>query len=298
MADRAKRARVAVVAPAAPKAAAVKPPPARFLGRSCRVRLVGNSEWVKGTLQAYSGPNKQVCEVEVEDGDGRRPLKVDLATQPLHVLEEVVWSPETGDGAAARGVLGRGSDAKGELGVYVDGLVPALLFSPLGPKESEAEDGHVLAQSLVSDDYLWVRREFTRPLAAHMFRRRTSEKVKKALDAALEQDVLLAKGAAKNAKKSIVGKRIAVFWPMDDAWYFGVVQAWDPKANEHSVLYDDGVTESISLQKEAVRIFQHEGKHGDRFPSVHGQLPCAQELTHALAGTYPSPTRLFLVHRR
>ena len=42
---------------------------------------------------------------------------------------------------------------------------------------------------------------------------------------------------------------------MNDAWYTGVLTSWDGKASTHQVLYDDGVTETLNLQNEAVRIF-------------------------------------------
>ena len=71
-------------------------------------------------------------------------------------------------------------------------------------------------------EYVWVRREATRPLAPHMLRRRTTEKRKKPLETALQHEVGLNAPALKSVKKSAVGKRLAVYWPMDDAWYTGV----------------------------------------------------------------------------
>ena len=252
MADRAKRQRMTTLRPAPPPEPLVAPkePPQRLIGRSCRVRLVHvNDAWLSGTLLSCSGPHKQTCELELDAADAaapRRVEKVHLSTQPVHVLDEVVWGPEQGPAsaeskAAAAAGGGRGDEAKGgSMGAYVVGLVPMLLFTPLGPPELEADDGQVLAQSLDSGEHVWVRREATRALSVHMLRRRTIEKYKGAVTAALEQERALLKSAAKTAKKGIVGKRIAVYWPMDDAWYSGVIAAWDNKASQHRVLYDDG----------------------------------------------------------
>ena len=57
---------------------------------------------------------------------------------------------------------------------------------------------------------------------------------------ALEQARALLAPKLKLARASIVRRRLCVYWPMDDAWYTGVVVGWDPKAGQHSVLYDDG----------------------------------------------------------
>ena len=254
MADRAKRQRMGTLRPepAPPPAKAPKPPPEKFLGRVCRLRLVQLSDgWVSGTLRAYSGNFKQTCEIELLDGaDASTPgriEKVNLSTQPVHVLDEVVWGPEQGAASAegkAAAAAGGGRSADdlrgGSMGAYVSGLVPMLLFAPLGPPELEAVDGQRLAQSLDSGEHVWVVREGTRPLAAHMLRRRTTEKLRPAVDAALGHQRTLLAAASKSAKKAVLGKRLAVYWPMDDAWYTGEIQSWDAKAGQHKVLYDDG----------------------------------------------------------
>ena len=260
MGDRGKRQRTATsnlrptITPEEPK----DPPPSRLLGRTCRLRLVHQSDaWLTGTLLNYSGPHKQTCEIELHplgaeagaasSGAPRHVEKVHLSTQPVHVLDEVAWGPEGGAASAegkAAETAGGGRCAAGlnnGIGSWVEGLVPQLLFTPLGPPELEAEDGSLmLAQSLVTDEHVWIKRQGTRPLSAHMLRRRTTDALKKAVESAVQQEITLTKGNVKNAKKGLVGKRLACFWPMDDAWYTGVVVGWDPKAGQHSVLYDDG----------------------------------------------------------
>ena len=120
MADRNKRQRTATTSSlriTEPKpAAAPKPPPPHLLGRTCRLRLVHESDaWLKGTLLAYSGNHKQTCEIELDGGEAaaRRVEKVHLSTQPVHVLDEVVWGPEQGaasaEGQASASVVRRRS---------------------------------------------------------------------------------------------------------------------------------------------------------------------------------------------
>ena len=269
-----------------PKDKACKPPPPKLFGRICRVRS-GPNDWVSGKFLGSSSSNKLMCEIELEDPEDaaagkRTTTKVNLAMQALHVLEEVAWGFEDGEAGVSVGAgPGRGDESKGEaIGSYVDGLVPIFIFTPLGPPEREAEDGHFLAQALTTGAHMWIRRESTRPLYAHMLRRRTTERLKKAVDAALAADIALAKAssaASKSSsknKKDAVGKRLAVYWPMDDAWYTGVITSWDGKAGKHQILYDDGVTEELDLGTEAARVFQHEDEERMCVGSAQGQTAC------------------------
>ena len=41
------------------------------------------------------------------------------------------------------------------------------------------------------------------------------------------------------------------------SWYSGVVTSWEQKGSQHHVLYDDGVSETLSLHTEATKIYQH-----------------------------------------
>eukprot|EP00252_Welwitschia_mirabilis_P016904 TRINITY_DN37652_c0_g1_i1.p1 TRINITY_DN37652_c0_g1~~TRINITY_DN37652_c0_g1_i1.p1 ORF type:complete len:448 (+),score=157.67 TRINITY_DN37652_c0_g1_i1:346-1689(+) len=54
--------------------------------------------------------------------------------------------------------------------------------------------------------------------------------------------------------EKIVGKGIQVFWPLDNAWYDGVVKSFDSKKKKHSIAYDDGDHEVLDLHKEKVRV--------------------------------------------
>ncbi|CAJ2656499.1 unnamed protein product [Trifolium pratense] len=48
---------------------------------------------------------------------------------------------------------------------------------------------------------------------------------------------------------SLVGKRIKVWWPLDQTYYDGVVNAYDHVKGKHKVLYDDGMEEQLNLKK-------------------------------------------------
>ena len=261
MEDPPKRQRTSTLPPPEPKpvkstkpAKPATPPPSHFIGRVCRLRLVHQSDaWLHGKLLSCSGPNKQTCEIELDNGgfEGapRRVEKVHLSTQPVHVLDDVCWGPEEGamsELGQAAASLGGGRSIDdlngGPIGGYVAGLVPMLLFTNFGPAELDAETDSTLrlAQSLRNGEHVWVRRAGTRPLAAQMMRRRTGEKMKPAVEAARQAEMGLQLTAHKAAKKGVVGRRLTVYWPIDDAWYFGKIEAWDPKLAQHRVLYDDG----------------------------------------------------------
>lgn len=51
----------------------------------------------------------------------------------------------------------------------------------------------------------------------------------------------------------IVGRRIEVFWPLDSAWYRGLVRSYDASRKKHKVSYDDGEEEWLYLLNEKFR---------------------------------------------
>jgi hypothetical protein len=42
-------------------------------------------------------------------------------------------------------------------------------------------------------------------------------------------------------------KKVRVFWPVDESWYTGVVQEYDPETGEHLLKYQDGDTEWVKI---------------------------------------------------
>jgi Myb-like DNA-binding domain len=45
----------------------------------------------------------------------------------------------------------------------------------------------------------------------------------------------------------MIGKKVKVFWPVDESWYTGVVQEYDPTTGEHLLQYIDGDTEWVKI---------------------------------------------------
>jgi len=45
----------------------------------------------------------------------------------------------------------------------------------------------------------------------------------------------------------MLGKKVRVFWPLDEQWYVGVVQEYDQSTGEHLLRYPDGDTEWVKI---------------------------------------------------
>ncbi|OUZ99707.1 Tudor domain [Macleaya cordata] len=52
----------------------------------------------------------------------------------------------------------------------------------------------------------------------------------------------------------VLNRRIKVFWPLDQSWYFGLVNNYDPERKLHHVKYDDRDEEWINLQNERFKL--------------------------------------------
>jgi hypothetical protein len=173
MADAAKRARKSVVKFTA-DVTKHKAPPANHIGRRCLLRVPGSDEWRGGTLSASRSGEMASVDVQMDDEPAGKPQRFHLATQPIHVADNVVWGGAHVD-----------SVELAELS-FVDGLVPVLIFAPFGPAEADAY-GRRLAQSIVDHAPFWLSPDATRPLELHMWRRRTPPALRKALKDATEQ---------------------------------------------------------------------------------------------------------------
>jgi Myb-like DNA-binding domain len=49
----------------------------------------------------------------------------------------------------------------------------------------------------------------------------------------------------------MIGKNVQVFWPVDDSWYTGTVQEYDPSSGEHLLRYEDGDAEWVRIGESA-----------------------------------------------
>ncbi|KAI4341663.1 hypothetical protein MLD38_026357 [Melastoma candidum] len=56
----------------------------------------------------------------------------------------------------------------------------------------------------------------------------------------------------KSRGSEVSGKRVRVYWPLDEAWYEGCVKEYNEESGRHVVVYDDGEEEALELAKEKV----------------------------------------------
>lgn len=142
----------------------------------------------------------------------------------IYYPEDVVWGPVDG--------LGDTSDCF-ELSAMSDshlptaeGLMPLLISAPIsGELEAEYADGRVLAQALPSleesssdTEFIWIRPETTLPLLAGMLKRQAAGTTTPNVEFALDHHLSLRVSIVKALKLSATGRRLAVYWPIDDTW--------------------------------------------------------------------------------
>ncbi|XP_059641468.1 uncharacterized protein LOC132283525 isoform X2 [Cornus florida] len=52
----------------------------------------------------------------------------------------------------------------------------------------------------------------------------------------------------------VLNRRIKVFWPLDESWYYGLVNDYDPERELHHIKYDDRDEEWINLHNERFKL--------------------------------------------
>lgn len=60
------------------------------------------------------------------------------------------------------------------------------------------------------------------------------------------------RGAVEDSAKSVIGRRLRVYWPLDKAWYAGRVKDYNENEETHVIVYDDGEEEEVDIVKEKV----------------------------------------------
>jgi hypothetical protein len=63
-------------------------------------------------------------------------------------------------------------------------------------------------------------------------------------------------------EKSMIGKRVKVFWVVQSAWYEGTITRYHLRKKRHRVEYDDGDHEWISLENEGERVMVYSQEGG------------------------------------
>ena len=66
--------------------------------------------------------------------------------------------------------------------------------------------------------------------------------------------------AKKGPGAEVVGRRLKVWWPADEAWYSGGVASYD--GERHAIQYDDGDEEAVDLSREKFEFL--EGTHSPK----------------------------------
>ena len=88
-----------------------------------------------------------------------------------------------------------------------------------------------------------------------MWRRRQPASLGKAILVAVKAWRLLHVQLHAAAKKTVIGRRLCVYWPDDSQWYCGIINDFDTKDDKHLVHYDDDKDEWLLLKDEIVHIF-------------------------------------------
>ena len=88
-----------------------------------------------------------------------------------------------------------------------------------------------------------------------MWRRRQPASLGKAILVAVKAWRLLHVQLHAAVKKTVIGRRLCVYWPDDSLWYCGIINDFDTKDDKHLVHYDDDKDEWLLLKDEIVHIF-------------------------------------------
>ncbi|PIA61132.1 hypothetical protein AQUCO_00300566v1, partial [Aquilegia coerulea] len=78
-------------------------------------------------------------------------------------------------------------------------------------------------------------------------------------------------------KENVVGKRIRVYWPLDDSWYEGYVKSLDDLSGKHLIQYDDAEEEVLDLNKEKIEWVEEEVKSFKRLKRNSGSVKSVLE---------------------
>jgi hypothetical protein len=88
----------------------------------------------------------------------------------------------------------------------------------------------------------------------------------------------------------MIGKKVRVFWPVDNSWYTGTVRKYDAKTGEHQLQYPDGEYEWVKIGE--IRAKSDGNEDSPLTPHVHNEardLPPPPEVDRA--GKWPTEMR-------
>nr|XP_010322674.1 uncharacterized protein LOC101244883 isoform X2 [Solanum lycopersicum] len=68
---------------------------------------------------------------------------------------------------------------------------------------------------------------------------------------------------SKDHGAELIGTKIKVWWPLEQAFYKGVIYSFDSETNKHKVVYDDGEVEKLRLHKERWEMLEDNSSQKD-----------------------------------
>ncbi|KAH0660700.1 hypothetical protein KY289_029448 [Solanum tuberosum] len=68
---------------------------------------------------------------------------------------------------------------------------------------------------------------------------------------------------SKDYGAELIGAKIKVWWPLEQAFYEGVISSFDSETNKHKVVYDDGEVEKLRLHKERWEMLEDNSSQKD-----------------------------------
>ena len=74
--------------------------------------------------------------------------------------------------------------------------------------------------------------------------------------------------ALKHPGAQAVDRRVKVYWPEENDWFTGIVSKHDPSTDKHTVTYDDGDVEEITLATQKMEWLDPAPE-----PAPEGQVP-------------------------
>lgn len=84
----------------------------------------------------------------------------------------------------------------------------------------------------------------------------------------------------------MIGKKVKVFWPVDNSWYTGIVQKYDSVSGEHLLKYDDDDTEWVKIGESGSPSTSGLGRSSS---PVRGASGSAEQISPIPAGSGESP---------
>ena len=79
----------------------------------------------------------------------------------------------------------------------------------------------------------------------------------------------------------MIGKKVKVFWPVDESWYTGIVEEYDPHTGEHCLQYADGDTEWVKIGDLSSQQQHHH--HHQHSPSTTTKPSRDKSMEHSIA---------------